>query len=179
MALWLGLLERHVALLDDSWFATTARDRARLREFRHALPVLVNEWLSRQGQRKVSNDMAVPDEEFPAMLRFYKKTLRESRLQYVIFGHVGDNHVHVNILPRDEGEAARARDIYLQFIRQAIQRGGTVSAEHGIGKLKRQYLSILYTAEHLKEMAALKRAFDPACILGRGNIFSEEFLQTP
>jgi D-lactate dehydrogenase (cytochrome) len=57
-----------------------------------------------------------------------------------------------------------------------VKVGGTISAEHGIGKLKREYLRELYSEEHLKEMAALKRAFDPAGILGRGNIFSEEYL---
>jgi D-lactate dehydrogenase (cytochrome) len=51
-----------------------------------------------------------------------------------------------------------------------------LSAEHGIGKLKRDYLRLFYTDENLREMAALKRAFDPAGILGRGNIFSEEYL---
>jgi D-lactate dehydrogenase (cytochrome) len=61
-------------------------------------------------------------------------------------------------------------------VKRAISRGGTVSAEHGIGKLKRDYLRLLYTEENLREMAALKKAFDPAAILGRGNIFSEEFL---
>lgn len=173
---WLELLERHDALLDDSWFATTERDRREMSEFRHKLPVLVNEWLARHDQRKVSTDMAVPDEEFASMLGFYQETLRTSLLQYVIFGHIGDNHVHVNIIPRDDKEAARAREVYMQFIRRAVQVGGTVSAEHGIGKLKREYLRVLYGDEHLKEMAALKRAFDPACILGRGNIFAEEYL---
>jgi D-lactate dehydrogenase (cytochrome) len=147
-----------------------------MREFRHQLPVLVNEWLTHHGQRKVSTDMAVPDAEFPAMLRFYRDTLREAGLQSVIFGHIGDNHVHVNIMPKDESEAEAARALYLQFVRRAVRAGGTVSAEHGIGKLKRDYLRLLYSAEHLCEMAALKRAFDPACILGRGNIFSEELL---
>lgn len=174
---WLQLLERHGALVDDSWFAVEEKDRARLREFRHQLPVLVNEWLARHGQRKVSTDMAVPDEEFQTMLRFYKETLAESHLQYVIFGHIGDNHVHVNIMPRDEREARAALEIYLRFVKRAINRGGTISAEHGIGKLKRDYLRLLYTEENLREMAALKRAFDPACILGRGNIFSEEYLK--
>ena len=179
MSVWLRLLERHSALLDDSWFATDERDRERLREFRHQLPVLVNEWLAHHGQRKVSTDMAVPDTEFARMLSFYKETLRASGLRYVIFGHIGDNHVHVNIMPRDEAEARAAREIYLQFVNRAITVGGTISAEHGIGKLKRDYLRLLYTEEHLREMAALKRAFDPACILGRGNIFSEEFLENP
>ncbi|MFN2482652.1 MAG: FAD-binding oxidoreductase, partial [Pyrinomonadaceae bacterium] len=175
-AAWLALLERHAALLDSSWFATEARDQDRLREYRHALPVLVNEWLARHSQRKVSTDIAVPDQHFAGMLRFYRATLGESKLQFVIFGHVGDNHVHVNILPRSDAEAARAREIYMTFVRRAVSVGGTVSAEHGVGKLKREYLRELYGDRHLREMAELKRAFDPACILGRGNIFAEEFL---
>ncbi|HKP72171.1 MAG TPA: FAD-binding oxidoreductase [Pyrinomonadaceae bacterium] len=173
---WLALLERHDAALDASWFATAERDQANLREFRHALPVLVNEWLTRHDQRKVSTDMSVPDAAFPAMLRFYQERLRASRLQYVIFGHIGDNHVHVNILPRDDSEATTAREIYAQFISRAVSLGGTISAEHGVGKIKRDYLRTLYGDEHLRQMAALKRAFDPACILGRGNIFGEELL---
>ena len=173
---WLALLEEHGALVDSSWFATEEKDQQRLREFRHALPVLVNEWLARRGQRKVSTDMAVPDEHFAEMLRFYRETLRASDLKYVIFGHIGDNHVHVNLLPRDDAEAARARELYLRFVRRAVALGGTISAEHGVGKLKREYLRELYGDGALREMAALKRAFDPACVLGRGNIFAEEFL---
>jgi len=176
MSEWLLLLQRHNALGDDSWFATNEADQAGLREFRHALPVLMNEWFARHNQRKVSTDMSVPDEAFAGMLRFYEDSLRGGNLRYTIFGHIGDNHVHVNILPRDDDEAARAREIYRTFIRRAIDVGGTISAEHGIGKLKREYLRELYGDEHLREMALMKRAFDPAGILGRGNMFSEEFL---
>lgn len=173
---WLSLLEAHDSLTDQSWFATNEPDQAKLREFRHALPVLMNEWFAKYDQRKVSTDMAVPDESFAEMLRFYWDALRGGDLRYTIFGHIGDNHVHVNILPRNDDEAARAWDIYRRFIHQAIDLGGTISAEHGIGKLKREYLRELYGDQHLREMAALKRAFDPVGILGRGNIFNEEFL---
>ncbi|HEX7723825.1 MAG TPA: FAD-binding oxidoreductase, partial [Pyrinomonadaceae bacterium] len=173
---WLSLLEAHQALTDQSWFATNEQDHAKLREFRHALPVLMNEWFARHNQRKVSTDMAVPDEAFAKMLRFYQDALRGGDLRYTIFGHIGDNHVHVNILPRNDDEAERAWAIYRQFIRRAVEVGGTISAEHGIGKLKREYLRELYGDEHLREMAALKRAFDPSGILGRGNMFGEELL---
>jgi len=173
---WLSLLERHHALTDQSWFATNEQDHAKLREFRHALPVLMNEWFARHNQRKVSTDMAVPDEAFAGMLRFYQDALRGGDLRYTIFGHIGDNHVHVNILPRNDDEADRARAIYRQFIRRAVEVGGTISAEHGIGKLKREYLRELYGDGHLREMAALKRAFDPAGILGRGTMFAESLL---
>ena len=176
MTEWLALLERQQALTDASWFATGEQDQAKLREFRHALPVLMNEWFARHQQRKVSTDMSVPDAAFPEMLRFYQDTLRASDLRYAIFGHIGDNHVHVNILPRDDNEATKARAIYLEFLKRAAAVGGTLSAEHGIGKLKRDYLRLFYSEENLREMAALKRAFDPAGVLGRGNMFSEEYL---
>ncbi|HEX7313053.1 MAG TPA: FAD-binding oxidoreductase [Pyrinomonadaceae bacterium] len=176
LAAWYALLEKHNAMVDESWFGTNEHDRAEMRAFRHALPVMVNEWLARRGQRKVSTDMAVPDAAFPEMLRFYKETLRAGRLAYVIFGHIGDNHVHVNILPRDDAEAAAARETYGRFVERAVRLGGTISAEHGVGKIKRDYLRALYGERALREMAELKRAFDPACVLGRGNVFAEEFL---
>jgi len=174
---WMALLDQHHAL-SDSWFATNEQDQVKLREFRHQLPVLMNEWFAHYRQRKVSTDMAVPDEAFPGMFRLYKDTLQSSGLRYTIFGHIGDNHVHVNILPRDETEGARARELYVAFLKYAASVGGTLSAEHGVGKLKRDYLQFFYNNEQLREMVALKKAFDPNGILGRGNIFSEDLLAT-
>jgi D-lactate dehydrogenase (cytochrome) len=172
---WLTLLDQHHAFA-DSWFATNEQDQARLREFRHQLPVLMNEWFAHYKQRKVSTDMAVPDDAFAGLFRLYQDTLRASGLRYTMFGHIGDNHVHVNILPRDEDEGARARELYVQFLQYAASVGGTLSAEHGVGKLKRDYLRLFYTDDELRQMAALKKFFDPNGILGRGNIFAEELL---
>ena len=172
---WMELLDQHHAF-PDSWFATNEQDQARLREFRHQLPVLMNEWFSRYNQRKVSTDMAVHDEAFAGLFRLYRDTLGDSGLRYTIFGHIGDNHVHVNILPRNDDEGARARELYVEFLKYAASVGGTLSAEHGVGKLKREYLRLFYNDDQLREMAALKKAFDPNGILGRGNIFSEELL---
>lgn len=173
---WLALLDQHHALA-DSWFATNEQDQAKLREFRHQLPVLMNEWFAHYRQRKVSTDMSVPDDAFAGLFRLYKDTLQSSGLRYTIFGHIGDNHVHVNILPRDEAEGTRARALYVQFLKYAASVGGTLSAEHGVGKLKRDYLRLFYSDDQLREMAAVKLALDPNGILGRGNIFSEELLQ--
>jgi len=173
LSAWQELLDQHNALA-DSWFATNEQDQAKLREFRHQLPVLMNEWFARYRQRKVSTDMAVPDDAFPGLFRLYKETLQSSGMRYTIFGHIGDNHVHVNILPRDDAEGARARELYVQFLKYAASVGGTLSAEHGVGKLKRDYLHFFYNDEQLREMAALKLALDPNGILGRGNIFNHE-----
>ncbi len=176
MEQWLELVEKHEALADESWFAVNEQDRQKIKDFRHKMPVLMNEWFSRYNQRKVSTDMAVSDQEFAGMLHFYQDSLQDCGLRYVIFGHIGDNHVHVNILPRNDEEGAQAKAIYKTFIERAVSVGGTISAEHGIGKLKADYLRVMYGDVHLREMAELKKAFDPACVLGRGNMFSEVFL---
>lgn len=173
---WNALLEKHNADLERSWFTTNEQDREKMRSFRHALPVSVNERVVRSKQKKVGTDMAVPHVNFGSLLRYYKETLDTSGLDYVIFGHIGDCHLHVNMLPRDDDEAEKARHIYGRFIAHAIMLGGTVSAEHGIGKLKRKYLAAMMGERYLNEMAELKRAFDPNGIFGRGNMFDEKFL---
>ncbi len=173
---WNELLERHNADLDRSWFTTNEQDREKMRSFRHALPVSVNEVVVRNKQKKIGTDMAVPDENFPTFLKFYKDTLDASGLDYVIFGHIGDCHLHANMLPKDDAEAVKARHIYGRCVAQAIMLGGCVSAEHGIGKLKRKYLDAMMGERYLNEMAEVKKAFDPNGILGRGNMFDEKYL---
>jgi D-lactate dehydrogenase (cytochrome) len=173
---WNALLEKHNANIDRSWFATNEGDREKMRAFRHALPVSVNERVVRNKQKKIGTDMAVPDDRFPAFLKYQKEMLDASGIDYVIFGHIGDCHLHANLLPKNEEEAERSRHLYGQFIAQAIMLGGCVSAEHGIGKLKRKYLDAMMGERYLNEMAELKKAFDPNGILGRGNIFDEKYL---
>ena len=173
---WNELFEKHNADLERSWFTTNDQDREKMRAFRHALPVSVNERITRYKQRKVGTDMAVPDANFASFLRYYKDTLDASGLDYVIFGHIGDCHLHANMLPKNEQEAETARHIYGRCVAQAIMLGGTVSAEHGIGKLKRKYLAAMMGERYLNEMAELKKAFDPNGILSQGNMFDESYL---
>jgi D-lactate dehydrogenase (cytochrome) len=173
---WNDLIEKCHANVDASWFTTNEQDREKMRGFRHALPVSVNERVVRNKQKKIGTDMAVPDKNFPRFLWFYKRTLDASGIDYVIFGHIGDCHLHANLLPKNEDEAARSRHLYGRFIAQAIMLGGCVSAEHGIGKLKRKYLDAMMGERYINEMAEIKKVFDPNGILGRGNVFDEKLL---
>lgn len=175
-SVWSALLEKHGADIERSWFALSEQDLEKMRRFRHALPVAVNEKIVRYKQRKVGTDMAVPDDKFESFLNFYRQKLDQSGLEYVIFGHIGDGHLHANMIPRNDEEMTRARHLYGRFIAQSIMLGGTVSAEHGIGKLKSKYLYVMYGERYLNEMAELKRAFDPQGLLGRGNMFDEKFI---
>ncbi|MBK7394492.1 MAG: FAD-binding oxidoreductase [Chloracidobacterium sp.] len=173
---WNKLLETHNADLENSWFATNAQDREKMRAFRHALPLAANERYSRSGFRKISSDMAVPVGEFRSLLKFYEDQCGPSGIDHVIFGHIGDCHLHLNLFPKNIEENERARHIYGRCIAHAIMLGGCVSAEHGIGKLKRKYLAAMMGERYLNEMADIKRAFDPKRILGRGNMFDESYL---
>ena len=106
------------------------------------------------------------------MLRIYRETLdREFPGQYVIFGHVGDAHLHLNILPRDEAEWQRGKLLMTGFARQAVAFGGTVSAEHGLGKRKRDLLGVQFSAGDIEKMKAVKTRLDPDWLLGQGTLF--------
>ena len=175
-AAWNELLERTNADLDRSWFTTTDADKEKMRQFRHALPLAANERYSRSGFKKVSTDMAVPVDRFRSLLKFYEDICGASGIDHIIFGHIGDCHLHLNLFPKTEDEATRARHIYGRCVAQAIMLGGVLSAEHGTGKLKRRYLAVMMGERYLNEMAEVKRAFDPNGILGRGNVFDESYL---
>lgn len=160
------------ALAEASWFAASDFDRERFRRFRHALPEAVNDLVRRRGVLKMNTDFAVPFERNREMIAIYRETLeREFPGQYVIFGHIGDAHVHVNILPRSGEESERAKQVITEFARAAKSLGGTVSAEHGLGKRKAHLLAIQYSPEQIEAMRAVKRRFDPDWLLGRGTLF--------
>lgn len=173
---WCSLIEKHNSSIDKCWFAEDYKNRERLYEFRHHLPQKINEFLRQCSQQKVATDIAVPDEKFREMYQFYEEKARESDINYVNFGHIGQNHLHFNFLPKNQEESFRAKGYIMEFIKKALFLGGTVSAEHGIGKIKKPYLEIMYGRKSLLEMAHLKKIFDKPCILGLDNIFSKDLL---
>jgi len=174
LAGWYTLLETHGALLDESWFAMGVEDQRRLREVRHAVPSAVYEYISEHGQTKIGTDMAVPPERFPALLAYYREQFAATGLWTVTWGHIGDCHLHANILTRNASELVLARAVYTRLVERALELGGTVSAEHGIGKLKTSWLERMYGKGGIEQMRAVKRALDSAMLLGRGTMFAPE-----
>lgn len=169
---WIERIEASGALAEGSWFATTAADRERFRKFRHTLPELVNDRVRRSGALKMNTDYAAPLARNREMLTHYRERLEaEFPGRYVIFGHIGDAHVHVNLFS-DPANPQHATDVLADLARKAVELGGTVSAEHGLGKRKAHLLKLQYAPEHLETMRAVKRRLDPNQILGRGTIWS-------
>ncbi len=169
------VLERHSSSLDDTWDGSINKDSERLKLFRHLVPETINALIGKVNQKhpeivKLGTDIAVPDNTFREMLSFYRQKLDEAKLQYVLFGHIGDSHVHVNIIPKDPEEYGRGKEIVRQFVIKAVSLGGTVSGEHGIGKIKKPYLELMYSEKDLESMRRVKRFFDPAGLLNSGNV---------
>jgi D-lactate dehydrogenase (cytochrome) len=173
---WGKLLESYGAQVENVWFSATQKDQESFREFRHRLPEKVNEIVKTNKLPKVGTDIAVPRRNFPEMMRVFNDTLANSGMRHLIFGHIGESHMHANILPASEEEYRKSRELYIGFVDKAVALGGTASAEHGIGKLKHVFLEKMVGKNGILEMVELKKAFDPAAILGRGNIFPKELL---
>jgi D-lactate dehydrogenase (cytochrome) len=162
---------------DRCWSATERDERERLRLFRHALPETVNATIAEVRRThptvtKLGTDMAVPDDRLDEVVELYRKTLDESGLKYVIFGHIGDNHLHVNILPASPDEYRQGWELYHDFAEKVVAMGGSPAAEHGIGKLKTDFLRILYGEAGLADMRRVKALFDPDHRLGQGTLFA-------
>jgi D-lactate dehydrogenase (cytochrome) len=111
------------------------------------------------------------------MMHFYDEKLNASGMEHLMFGHIGESHMHANLLPGNEKEYALSKQTYLLLVDKALSLGGTVSAEHGIGKLKHAFVQRMLGEEGMREMARLKRTLDPACILGPGNLIPAPLLK--
>src|ERR1017187_5709390 len=116
---------------------------------------------------KMNTDYAVPLARNREMLAYYRRRLeQEFPGRYVIFGHIGDAHVHINIFS-DPANPAPATGLMREFAREAVALGGTVSAEHGLGKRKAHLLELQYSAADLERMKTVKRRLDPQWLLVR------------
>jgi FAD/FMN-containing dehydrogenase len=169
---WSERLEREGCLQEHSWFGMQAADRERFRVFRHSLPAMVVDRARHGNCRKFGTDFAVPLERNRDLYNFYRERCDAIfPAQYTIFGHIGDANVHVNLLPDTDEGALKAEALMEDFASYVVSLGGTVAAEHGIGKLKTNLLRAMYSEKELDAMRDVKRHLDPHWILGRGTLF--------
>ncbi len=166
---WIQLAERHAAD-PGSWLGQGLADQAHFRALRHAVPLAINETLSRRGATKVATDSALPPGATEGWLSESRAWLDSQGLEHVAFGHIGDEHLHLNILARDAAQTPLARRAFGELTKRAVAAGGTVSAEHGLGKLKRDLLGMLYSPAVLARMQQIKLSLDPEAVLGRGTL---------
>lgn len=118
-------------------------------------------------------DTVVPRAELPFLLKKVKDVGAKYGFESVCYGHAGDGNLHVNILKGNLDDRSwnvevpkGIREIF-HFVKS---KGGTISGEHGIGLVQRQYLDIVFSKTELKLMRQIKRVFDPRGILNPGKV---------
>jgi len=166
-----------------TWAGDDRATQARLKQLRHALPEAVNQLLRRYRQPKVATDLAVPKAAFAALMEEYQRVMRAFRERCaprsepaaVLFGHIGEQHLHLNLIPSCAADLELARRLSVEAARRAVELGGTISAEHGCGRKRfvdrdgreRPWIALMRTDAELDQMARVKHGFDPQHLLGR------------
>ena len=168
---WYNLINRFTSLEDDTWIALNDKEHNNFRDFRHALPLQITDIVTMNHQKKIGTDTAVPDKFLHEYFKFIKNQVTGSKLPFVIFGHIGNSHFHGDLFTKTSEEYDRAIQCYNNCISEALRLEGTVSAEHGIGKLKKKYLLQMFGQDGIDEMKRIKQIFDPKNLLGRYNLF--------
>jgi FAD/FMN-containing dehydrogenase len=171
---WLALAEEHGADDADIRVYEGAGPLAEARRVRHAVPAAMNERGARfraAGGRKVSTDWAVPYPRLHEMLQLARRYADEAGIeQAVTYGHAGNGHPHQNFIATDAMALAQIERVVSRTLETVLTMGGTVAAEHGIGKIKSKWLPLQLSAAQQRVMRALKHELDPEGLLAPGNV---------
>jgi FAD/FMN-containing dehydrogenase len=144
--------------------------KTELWELRHAASPILARLDPRLRSMQFIEDGAVPPEKLPEYVRGVREILSENETRVVIFGHAGDSHVHVNPLVDVSRTAWRERveRMLRETVALTARLGGTLSGEHGDGRLRTPFLRDVWPAESLERFREVKAAFDPNGILNPG-----------
>lgn len=150
-----------VAITDDPAEGTMLLEARRL-----ALPALesLGDWLL--------DDVCVPRTEITALIAAIEEIARRHQLTIGVFGHAGDGNLHPTIIFDDADPASRqaAQDAFNAITATALELGGTIAGEHGIGRLKSHWLTRELDPTALDVHRAVKSALDPQGLLGPGGM---------
>ncbi len=129
--------------------------------------------VARTGIIKLNHDVVIPRSRIPAMLDFLEGLSRRSGFLIPTFGHAGDGNLHTNIMLQTDDEETRRRgaETAREIFQKAVELGGTLSGEHGIGYAKSPFLDLALTAPTIELMKTIKHAMDPNGILNPGKVF--------
>jgi glycolate oxidase len=131
--------------------------------------------LARKAPNKLGEDITVPRSAIPEAVRRLKTISAEYGLPIVVFGHAGDGNLHPNILfdKRDPEQWAKIEPMVSQVFNTALELGGTLSGEHGVGMLKRPYITRALGPVSIEIQRHIKQVLDPLNILNPGKIFPD------
>jgi len=152
--------------------ATTPEESEALWQIRRS----VSASLRKVNPDKYNEDICVPRSKVPEMIRRVDAIADRYKIPIVNFGHAGDGNIHVNIMVNKKvsGDTLKAEGAIRDVFKAALELGGTMSGEHGVGIAKAPYIPLEITPQAAAYMKTIKRALDPNNILNPGKIFFDE-----
>lgn len=156
----------------DVFFADDAQQKAELWKLRRR----VAEAVKIDGYT-IEEDTVVPRAELPALIRGVKELGRQYRFDVVCYGHAGDGNLHIRIRKPGSIYSLNNPDVIpaLKALFELVKSlGGTISGEHGIGLVQKEYMDIVFSGAQMQLMKGIKKTFDPNNILNSGKIFDTE-----
>lgn len=150
-------------------FAGDAQQKAQLWKLRRRVPEAV-----KSHSVYKEEDTVVPRAELPLLLKGVKEIGKKYSFQSVCYGHAGDGNLHVNIIRgnlTEEQWNGSLKDGIIEIFELVKKLGGTISGEHGIGLVQKEYLPIVFDETQMRLMKEVKKIFDPNNILNAGKIF--------
>jgi glycolate oxidase len=153
----------------ETRIATTPAESEALWAIRRA----VSPSLRKVNPDKFNEDICVPRSKVPEMIRKVDAIAAKYGIPIVNFGHAGDGNIHVNVMidRKVPGELEKAEQAIEEVFRGALELGGTMSGEHGVGIAKAPYIPLEITPQTAAYMKTIKKALDPNNILNPGKIF--------
>jgi len=153
----------------ETRIATTPEESEALWQIRRS----VSASLRKVNPDKYNEDICVPRSKVPEMIRKVDAIAEKYSIPIVNFGHAGDGNIHVNIMVNKKvsGDTLKAEGAIRDVFKAALELGGTMSGEHGVGIAKAPYIPLEITPEAARYMKAIKQALDPNNILNPGKIF--------
>jgi glycolate oxidase len=134
---------------------------------------MVSPAITRMKPTKISEDATVPRSKIPEMFARLKAIREKYQVNLVVFGHAGDGNLHPNIVAdkRDKEEMKRVEQAVAEIFAAALELGGTLSGEHGIGNMKAPFMEMELGKVGLEMMKRIKDSWDPKNIMNPGKIF--------
>ena len=156
----------------EIFFADDAQQKAELWKLRRRTAEAV-----KLAGYTIEEDTVVPRAELPALVKGVKALGLQHGFHAVCYGHAGDGNLHIRIkkegTPNSYGDVEMAKSLRALF--QLVKGlGGTISGEHGIGLIQKQYMDIVFDDSHMRLMRGIKKIFDPNHILNAGKVFDAE-----
>lgn len=154
---------------DDILFAESSEQKNSLWKLRRSVAEAV-----KSNSIYKEEDTVVPRAELPVLLKGVKDIGKKYGFKSVCYGHAGDGNLHVNIIKgemSDDDWNNKLTDGIREIFELCVKLGGTLSGEHGIGWVQKQYMDIAFSPKAIELQQSIKKVFDPKNILNPGKIF--------